>query len=172
MKQIFLMRHAKSSWDDPSLEDIDRPLSKRGRRAGKAMAGYFRKAGLAPETVLCSTSVRARQTLDLLHPVLGETPVLFDDRLYEAAAGTLLARLQELPDDCASVLVIGHNPGLERLAHHLAGDQGEPEALARMAVKYPTGALAALSSSIKDWSALKVESCRLDGFTCPADLDD
>lgn len=172
MKQIVLMRHAKSSWDDPSLEDIERPLNKRGRKAGKAMAEHIGKAGLAPTVVICSTSVRTRQTLEMLMPALREPQVYFDDRVYEATLQTLLARLKELPEDCASVLIVGHNPGLERLAHFLAGDQGEPKALARMTAKYPTGALAVLSTELAGWTDLKGECCRLDSFICPSELED
>ena len=172
MKQIFLLRHAKSSWDDPSLEDIERPLNKRGRKAAKAMAAHFTEHGLAPQTVLCSTAIRTRQTLDLLKPVLGEAPVIYDDRIYEAMPQTLLARLKELPESSASVLVVGHNPGLERLAHSLAGDQGEPKSLARMTAKYPTGSLAVLTAEVAAWTELKPETCRLESFICPVDLDD
>jgi len=172
MKTIFLMRHAKSSWDDPSLEDIERPLNKRGRKAGKAMAEHFKANAILPQIVLCSTAVRTRQTLDLLKPVLGEAAVTYDERIYEATLQTLIARLKELPGECDRVLIIGHNPGLERLAHHLAGDQGEAKALARISAKYPTGALAVLSASVDDWDKLAAESCRLDSFTCPSELDD
>ncbi|HVI52087.1 MAG TPA: histidine phosphatase family protein [Candidatus Sulfotelmatobacter sp.] len=172
MKQIFLMRHAKSSWDDPSLEDIERPLNKRGRRAGKAMADHLRAERIRPQTVLCSTSVRTRQTLDLLQTALDQADVVYDERIYDAAPQTLLARLKELPGHCDVVLLIGHNPGLERLALSLADGKGDAKALARLSDKYPTGALAALSSDIDDWDRLQPGCCRLDGFTCPIDLDD
>jgi len=170
MKQIFLLRHAKSSWDDPSLEDIERPLNKRGRRAAKAMADHLKKKNIAPQVVLCSTSVRTRQTLDLLLPVLGDAEILYDDRIYDAAPQTLLARLKELPAECGCVLIIGHNPGLERLALGLADGKGSTKALAKLAEKYPTGSLAGLSCASEDWESMEAAGCRLESFICPSDL--
>lgn len=170
MKRVLLLRHAKSSWDDPSLDDIERPLNKRGRRAASAMAQHFRDKGLRPEIVLCSPAVRTRQTLDLLLPALGDAPIQFDDRIYDAAMQTLLARLLELPDKISSVLIVGHNPGLERLAQALDDGQGDPRALARLKDKYPTGTLTLLDSPLEQWAAFKSGSCRLVDFVSPSDL--
>lgn len=172
MKRIFLMRHAKSSWDDPSLEDIERPLNKRGRRAGKAMADHLKQAAIRPGMVLCSTSVRTRQTLEQMMKALDGVDIRFDDRIYDAAPQTLQALLRELPDSCDSVLVIGHNPGLERLALGLADGRGDAKAITRISVKYPTGALACLSAEIGHWAELKAGCAVLDAFTCPIDLED
>jgi phosphohistidine phosphatase len=171
MKQLYLLRHAKSSWDDPDIDDFDRTLNKRGRRAAKAMAGYFREAGLAPSVVLCSPAKRTRETLKYLQPSLGGAPVLFDRRIYEASYQTLLQCLADLPADAESVLLIGHNPGLERLALYLMSDRGHGVGAARLQDKYPTGSLAILLAPANDWVSLKVGSCRLDDFIRPADLD-
>ena len=171
MKQLYLLRHAKSSWDDPDLDDFDRPLNKRGRKSAKAMAAYFRDAGIAPQTVLCSPAKRTRETLKHLTPVLGEVPVQFDRRIYEASYQTLLLCLADLSSEANSVLLIGHNPGLERLALYLMSDQGHGPGAARLQDKYPTGSLAILSAPAQAWGDLKVGSCRLDDFVRPADLD-
>jgi len=171
MKLLYLLRHAKSSWDDPDIDDFDRPLNKRGRKAAKVMAAHFREAGLHPEAVLCSPSKRTRETLKHLTPVLGDVPVQFDRRIYEASYQTLLLCLADLPSEANSALLIGHNPGLERLALYLMSDHGHGPGAARLQDKYPTGSLAVLSVPSTDWGDLKVGSGRLDDFVRPADLD-
>jgi phosphohistidine phosphatase len=171
MKLLYLLRHAKSSWDDPDIDDFDRPLNKRGRKSAKAMAAYFREAGIAPATVLCSSSKRTRETLKYLAPALSDAPVLFDRRVYEASYQTLLICLADLPADVDSVLLIGHNPGLERLALYLMSDHGHGPGATRLQDKYPTGSLAVLSVPSNRWDDLRVGSARLDDFIRPADLD-
>jgi phosphohistidine phosphatase len=171
MKLLYLLRHAKSSWDDPDLDDFDRPLNKRGRKSAKAMAAHFRAAGVAPDIVLCSPAKRTRETLKHLAPALDHVPVRLDRRIYEASYQTLLLCLADLPSEVESVLLVGHNPGLERLALYLMSDQGHGPGAARLQDKYPTGSLAVLSAPASEWSDLKVGSCRLDDFVRPADLD-
>ena len=171
MKLLYLFRHAKSSWDDPDLDDFDRPLNKRGRKSAKAMAAFFRESGITPETILCSPAKRTRETLKHLAPVLGTAPVHLDRRIYEASYQTLLLCLADLPPEVNSTLLIGHNPGLERLALYLMSDHGHGPGGARLQDKYPTGSLAVLSAPADRWDDLKVGSCRLDDFVRPADLD-
>ena len=168
MKRLFLLRHAKSSWKDSSLPDRDRPLAGRGRRASKAMAGYMREHGIEPALVLCSSAARARQTLDRVAPGLGGSPeVRIESELYEASAAGLLARLQRVDDSVPSVMLIGHNPSIERLALDLAN--GGPK-LADLADKFPTGALATLEFS-GAWSGLEPDAARLVGFVRPRDQE-
>lgn len=171
MKLLYLLRHAKSSWDDPDLDDFERPLNKRGRKSAKAMAAFFGETGLAPDRILCSPAKRTRETLKHLMPVLGSAPAQFDRRIYEASYQTLLLCLADLPAEVNSALLIGHNPGLERLALYLMSDQGHGPGAARLMDKYPTGSLAMLTAPSAEWSDLKVGSCRLDDFVRPADLD-
>ncbi|MGE5476195.1 MAG: SixA phosphatase family protein [Bacteroidales bacterium] len=171
MRQLFLLRHAKSSWDEAGLDDFDRPLNNRGRRAARAMAAYLRQQDLRPALVLCSAARRTRETYDILEPSLEGIPVSFEAELYEAAKHDLLERLRRLDDHLDSVLLIGHNPGLERLAGALAGGHGEAKALARLADKYPTGTLAVLETGTAHWGALEDAGCRLTRFIRPADLD-
>jgi phosphohistidine phosphatase len=171
MKLLYLLRHAKSSWDDPDIADFDRPLNKRGRKAAKMMAQYFRDSGIAPATAICSSAKRTRETLKLLLPALGGIPINYDHRVYEASYQTLLLCLADLPADLPSVLLVGHNPGLERLALYLMNDLGHGPGAARLQDKYPTGSLAILSVPSDDWGDLKVGSGRLDDFIRPADLD-
>lgn len=171
MKQIFLLRHAKSSRDLPGIADIDRPLNQRGRDSATAMARHLLEHSLRPDLILCSPSRRTRETLDHLAPAVTKVPVSFVPDIYEASAATLLGLLSNLPADTGSVMMIGHNPGTQRLALMLAsGTRRNAEIGARMARKFPTCALAILSSRIGKWASLKPEGCSLQAFVIPADL--
>jgi phosphohistidine phosphatase len=172
MRRVFLLRHAKSSWDDVSVDDFDRPLNGRGRRNAKAMAGYFKQAGIHPAEVLCSAALRTVQTLELLEQALPGASVSIEADLYEANKGDLLARLRRLDDRLNSVLVIGHNPGVGRLAQGLAGGQGDHKALAHLGEKYPTGTLAVLETEIARWGELEDGACRLTAFVRPGDISE
>jgi phosphohistidine phosphatase len=169
-RRIHLLRHAKSSWDEPRLSDHDRPLAKRGLKATKLLRRHLRDAGVSPDLVLCSSAMRAVQTLDGIRDGLGDdTRAEVEPGLYGAGAGALLGRLQVLPDDVGAVMLIGHNPAIETLADELAGDGGDADALARMQAKYPTGGLATLSFR-GAWSELDWERARLEAFVVPREL--
>ncbi len=171
MKRIYLLRHAKSSWDDVALDDFQRPLNARGRKAAKRMAKHFAEAGIRPHMVLCSAALRTRATYDLLEPALQGVPVSFEDCIYEASRSDLLHRLQRLDGHLESVLLIGHNPGLEKLALGLCGGHGDHVGLERLEHKYPTGALAVLDSNVPHWPELDINKCTLAEFIRPKDLD-
>lgn len=167
MKRLYLLRHAKSSWDDPTLADHDRPLAPRGRRAARAMAEHLRRGGIAPELVLCSGSKRTRQTLTAITPGLWEgADVEIRSDLYAASAAALLEVLCQLPDRVRSVMLIGHNPGLQDLALSLA--RGGPE-LARLRSKFPTAALATFELE-GSWRELAPASAELVSFVKPKEL--
>jgi phosphohistidine phosphatase len=170
-KRLFLLRHTKSNWGTPGEDDFDRPLAKRGRKAAQMMAEYFRTSGIRPETVLCSPAKRTRETFELIAKSLGKPTITYDLCLYEASAYTLMVRLAELSDDTATVLLIGHNPGLERLALDLAEVSPANSALAKMHTKFPTGALAELTVLVGSWGELGTGTCRLDNFVRPIDLE-
>ncbi|MBC7908357.1 MAG: histidine phosphatase family protein [Rhodospirillaceae bacterium] len=172
MRQIFLMRHAKSSWDEPDLDDFERGLNNRGRKSARLMAKYLAKAHIRPAMILCSTAERTRATFAIIEPKLEGVPVSFENGLYEAAKGDLLDRLHQLDDHLASVMLIGHNPGMERLASCLCAGHGEAKALARLAEKFPTGALAVLETKAPRWAGLGAGDCRLVEFVLPGDLED
>jgi len=171
MKLLYLLRHAKSSWDGPDMADFDRPLTKRGRKSAKLMAQYFKEQGIKPAAILCSPAKRTQETLKYLVPILCDVEATLDRRIYEASYQTLLLCLADLPAELPSVLLIGHNPGLERLALYLMNDKDHGPTAARLQDKYPTGSLAVLSVPADDWRDLKVGSGRLDHFVRPADLE-
>lgn len=165
MKTLHLLRHAKSSWKDSSLPDRDRPLAGRGRRAAKAIAKHMRAQGIEPDLVLCSPARRARETLERIEPALGRGAVEVDPALYGGTADALVERLRAVPETIGSVLVIGHNPGLQQLAVGLA----RPSDLrSELEGKYPTAALATLE--LASWRDLRDGGATLAGFVRPRDL--
>lgn len=167
MKRLFLLRHAKSSWEDPELADHERPLAPRGRRTAKVIADHLRRERVAPDLVLCSSARRTRETLERIAPALGDdAPVQIEDELYAASEQRLLERVRAVEDGIESLLLIGHNPGIEQLALRLAGSGEELAAVAR---KYPTGALATLEFS-GHWRELGPRSAELTGFVTPKQL--
>jgi len=170
MRQLYLLRHAKSCWDDPSLDDFDRPLNKRGKKAAKLMAAHLRRGKVRPAMVLCSSARRTSETLEFLGTALDGVPVSIERDIYEAGKGKLLGRLKRLDDHLGSALLIGHNPGLARLAEALCGAHGDADSLARLAGKLPTGALLTLETSVEHWAELEEGSCQLVSFVAPADL--
>ena len=167
MRTISLLRHAKSSWSDPTLADDERPLAKRGRRDGKRIARHVSRAGIEPSLVLCSSAVRARETLELVRPALGGATVQVEDELYAASADRLLERIRALPDEVGSVMLIGHNPGLQDLALLLAST-GEERA--RLEAKFPTAALATLTVTKPGWRQLAEGDAELAAFVVPTQL--
>jgi phosphohistidine phosphatase len=164
-KRLHLLRHAKSSWDDPSLADRDRPLAPRGRKAAKRIGRHLRESGVRPELVLCSPSARTRQTLDRLG-LPSDTPVELDASLYAASAEAFLERLRAVSGSVGSVLVIGHNPGLQDLAVELAATGAD---LDRLTEKFPTAALASLRFD-GDWDELAPGACTLVAYVVPREL--
>ena len=169
MKTLYLLRHAKSSWADPELADHDRPLSPRGRNAAQAMAAVLARARPLPTVILCSSALRALQTLQPILAALDPPAELrVDERLYGADVPDLLGLLRELPEDRAAALVVGHNPGLQDLAVELAAE-GRAEDLRRLREKFPTGALAILGSG-GPWSELGAGRAYLEGLIFPREL--
>ena len=158
---LFLLRHAKSSWDDPSLADHDRPLAPRGRRAAALMADHLRRQRIAVSLVLCSSARRAQETLELVKPT-GEVSI--EDALYAASAAQLLERLHHLPADPEAVMLIGHNPAIQELARSLVRTRATA-----LEGKFPTGALATLVVRSR-WNSLAAGSATLLAFVRPRDL--
>lgn len=172
MRQLLLLRHAKSSWDDASTADRDRPLAPRGRRAAGAMRQAMQELGLTPDLVLVSPAVRTRETLDALTP-WDEAPLIeVMDTLYLASAAQLLGTLRGVPETARSVLLVGHNPGLHDLAVLLLAGQGATaprQAVAHLKQGYPTGALAEFSIP-GPWHQLDAGGGQLVRFLRPRDL--
>jgi phosphohistidine phosphatase len=167
VKRVFLLRHAKSAWDDPELRDRDRPLAPRGRKAAKRVARWAKKHTVRPQLVICSSAARARQTMQLVLPSLGEPEVWVEVTLYAADAETLLARIQALPDEVDEAMLVGHNPGLMEVLLLLAAPGKLRD---RAAVNVPTGALAELEADAGRWVDLMPGNARLTTFVVPREL--
>jgi phosphohistidine phosphatase len=172
MRQLLLLRHAKSSWDDPRLSDHARPINARGRRNAEAMAVAMRELGLLPDVVLVSSARRTLQTLEAIGPLEGSPLIEPMDALYLAPWPTLLDTLRDVRETARSVLLIGHNPGLHELAMALAGAAGMAaggEMAMRLAAAYPTAALTEFSVAVP-WRRIEPGGGRLLRFLTPADL--
>lgn len=122
MKTLYFIRHAKSSWDDPMLDDHDRPLNKRGQRDGPVMARRLLGIDVAPDGILSSTAKRARQTAGYFKDVLTVGNAIYLRELYHAWPATIETQVRNLPDEWDTVLVFGHNPGYTDLANKLKND--------------------------------------------------
>lgn len=168
MKRLFLLRHAKSSWDDPALPDHERPLAPRGRRASKLVAEHLRHERIVPELVLCSWSRRTRETFDAIaEGIDGPIDVRFERNLYETSAADMLDRLHRVDDEVASVMVIGHHPAIQDLALILARGGRHAETIRR---KFPTAALATLTLNGR-WRDLAPGTANLVAFLKPKELE-
>ena len=169
MRQLLLLRHAKSSWDDAKLSDHGRPLDGRGRADAGAMRQAMLGLALSPDVVLVSSARRTLQTLEALEP-WEDTPLVEPmDALYLATAPELLKVLNGVAETARSVMLIGHNPGLHELAVLLTGSTRDPADARRLAEGYPTGALAEFSVP-GPWRTLAAGGARLHRFLCPRDL--
>jgi phosphohistidine phosphatase len=164
MRTLLLLRHAKSSWDEPSLSDHERPLNKRGRKDAPRIGELLAQANLLPDCIVGSTAQRVRETVELVvqqASYRGKTE--FRPELYLASQETYIEVLRTLPDHCASAMVVGHNPGLEEL---LSGLTGVREHLA-------TAALAQVELPVAAWSELRVGiAARLINLWRPKELDE
>lgn len=166
-RRLYLLRHAKSSWDEPGLVDRERPLAERGRRACAVVAAHIEAAGIEPGAVVCSPAARARETLDRIAVALPPgAERRIEPRVYGADWEQLLEVVRELPDELRSVMLIGHNPGFQDLVLALAA---EGEALERVRRKFPTAALATLGFA-GDWRRLRPGGAGLEGFVRPKQL--
>jgi len=172
MKRLYLLRHAKAVPADPRLDDFARELTVRGMHDAAAMARYLRKNEMRPGLILVSGSARTRQTAELVLREL-EASADYRDALYLAEPGKILGLVQALPASVESVMVIGHNPGIEDLATLLAREPVRRKERVRRDVleeKFPTAALAVLDFDVAKWRDLRPGEGGLADFVRPKDL--
>jgi phosphohistidine phosphatase len=168
MRQLLLLRHAKSSWDDPKLADFDRPLAPRGLKTAPLMGRELARRGWLPDLALVSPALRTRDTWRLVAAELPKhVPAEFAEELYEAAAGAILARARQAK--ATRLLVVGHNPGLQHFAMRLAGPGSDEDVFKKIEAKFSTGALARFTVQ-DDWANLEFGGARLTHFVRPKDL--
>jgi phosphohistidine phosphatase len=145
MKELLILRHAKSSWSNPSLADIDRPLNKRGKRDAPRIGALLRDQDLVPDLILCSPAVRAKKTAQAVSNESGyEGEIEFHDDLYPGDTSTYLEILASSPDEIDRAMIVGHNPGLEEFLDALTGESA----------RLPTSALAQIRLPIHDWAEI------------------
>jgi len=171
MKTLTLLRHAKSTWDDPVARDFDRPLNRRGRQAARTVGRAMRAEGLAFDHVIASPAVRVIETLaDVAEGYGADLKPAFDQRIYLASAATLLDVIHETDEGAGKLLIVGHNPGLENLALLLSRDDGN-SFRSEIAVKYPTATLAEIDLPVGNWGEVAEGVGTITRFIRPRDLD-
>ena len=164
-KTLILFRHAKSSWSE-GVEDHERPLAERGRKAAPLMAKWLADKGLKPTIALVSTSKRTQETWSLIAPELGKITKRDVGEIYEAPAERILDAIHAVEPSVESLIIVGHNPGMEDLARLLIkGDGGE--AGARMRKKFPTAGVVVLDLPVDDWTEVRSHVADLADFVTP-----
>ena len=162
MRNLYLLRHAKSSWKDETLADFDRPLSSRGKRACDTIGKFILSNEIEFDLVISSTAVRARDTIDLVRQRAKlRAEIRYDERIYEATTERLMEVVSELDSDRKKVLLVGHNPGLEDMTHLLTGE-GNP---------FPTAAFAKINLKVSKWSESFEGKANLEWLVAPKELE-
>ena len=143
MKTLYVLRHAKSDWNDASLTDFERPLNERGVHAAQKMGAFMQQRGIVPDLIISSPARRARETAQIVKDAAGiAAEIHFEPRIYEAGMGDLMEIVSQVENDCEKLLIVGHNPGFEQLVEILSGEL-QP---------MPTAALAEIELPIENWS--------------------
>lgn len=161
MKNLHLVRHAKSSWKEAGLADRERPLKKRGQRDAEVMARHMRRAGFQCEAIFCSPALRAAQTLEIMQPALGLTavPVRFEEQLYTFDGDDLRQWLARQTLD--SIAMVGHNPAFADLTAWLSGSEID---------RFPTAAWCWLILKRESWSDIEPGCAEIKCLVAPSDL--
>ena len=161
MRTLYLLRHAKSSWKDESLLDIERPLAGRGRRACETIGELIRSEQMEFDLLLSSTAVRARETIERVRQQAKlRTELRFDERIYEATPSRLVEVISQIENDRKSVLLIGHNPGFEELLQLLTEEEQ----------RMPTACLTKIRLRISKWSEVGENQGTLEWIVRPKEL--
>jgi phosphohistidine phosphatase len=172
MKILGLYRHAKSDWNDARARDFDRPLNKRGRKGALVMGRHIRDFGQRWDRIIASPAVRSAETIEIAGKDSGHTyPINWDRRIYLASSATLLDLLREQDDANATILMVGHNPGLEDLIFDLVPDDGTSPLRDIVEAKFPTAAFAVLHIPVDRWADIQENTAALVHLKRPRDLD-
>lgn len=160
MKTLFILRHAKSSWNDDALTDLERPLNERGLGTAPFVGTLMKERSMMPDRIISSPAVRARQTAELVCQASGsDAAISYDERIYEAGVGTLVAVVAEFDTIGDTAMLVGHNPGAEGLIYFLTGE----------IVPMPTAALATIELDIDMWAGIDAGCGRLKDTIRPRD---
>jgi phosphohistidine phosphatase len=172
VKTLAILRHAKSSWDDSSLSDFERPLNDRGRKAARRIGREMKHRKMRFDHVLASPAMRVRETLDGVADGYGDRfEVEFDERIYMASTGALLDIIRDMADNWKRPLLVGHNPGLEQLLGRLTSDDNRG-LRDKVLGKYPTGALAVVELPADRWHDVEGGGGQIIELILPRELSD
>jgi phosphohistidine phosphatase len=161
MRKLLVLRHAKSSWDDPALSDFERPLNDRGKRTAPFMGKFIADNGLIPDVIVSSPASRARETTESIADAMQYSgDAIFDPDIYEASPNKLVRAVSKISDEHQTAMIVGHNPGLESLVYHLTGTF-EP---------MPTAALAVIELDIESWGDVGTDTGELQNIFRPREL--
>jgi phosphohistidine phosphatase len=170
MRRLLLLRHAKAERSRPGERDHERALAARGRGDAPKLGAYMVRHAFMPDLVLVSTSARTRETWDLAATVFEDVPpVKYDERIYEAGPHAILKVVNETGPQVGTLLVVGHNPGIQELAMLLVA-VSDSDALLRLREEFPTASLALINFMVDDWSRLHPRTGRLEHFVTPKTL--
>lgn len=167
MKQLYILRHAKSDYPENIADDHERPLNKRGEAACKKIADFIKQNNISPEVVLCSDALRTTQTINNIMKHSGnDFKVDYTPKLYLATPGEILKELAKIDSNISSAMIVSHNPGVENLTKILLKD-GDVDSIKRLQVKYPTAGLAIMSVAADSWDKISPASAILERFIAP-----
>ena len=171
MKRLAILRHAKSSWNDPHLEDFNRPLNERGWKSARRVGRELEKRGVKFDLIIASPAARVRETIDGLTEKLKlNVEIRFEPRMYAASEETLLSIVREIHESSHAPLLVGHNPGLQQLIVALAHN-GRDDLRSSVEQKFPTAALATLELSAHRWIDVKPDSGKIADLILAKELD-
>jgi phosphohistidine phosphatase len=172
MKRLTVLRHAKSSWAEPGIDDFNRPLNERGWKAARRMGKELKHRKLSFDFALASPAARVRETIDGLTETYGEPnfPIRFEPRIYLASAEALRELVSETRDEVDKLLLVGHSPAMERLAVELSHDD-KHGLRARIAEKFPTAALATIELPVESWAEVEPGQGKVVELILPKELD-
>lgn len=165
---LYLLRHAKSDWNNTFLSDFERSLNQRGRRSASKIASFISTNKIHPELILCSSARRTRETLEIIqHSFNPKTEFSIENELYASSVYDLFKRIQRVPDSIKSLMIIGHNPGIQDLSLELSAPS---ELRDQISEKFPTGSLVDLIIKTESWSSTSPGDAEIISFTTPNDI--
>ena len=172
MKHVFFLRHGKSGWENPDLNDFQRPLTERGRHDVPIIGQYMAEKGYIPDKVMCSTAVRTQETWELLEPTLPdqERELRYSNRLYLAVPEQVINQVLATDDSCNDLLVIGHNPGMQQASMDFSNSRSNSH-FRRIEDVFPSAGLAVLRFDRQSWSDIHPGMGELIDFYSPKDFD-
>lgn len=174
MKRLYIFRHATAIDKAGPMDDFDRPLTDEGREESKLVGAYMKKKGIEIDCALCSPSVRTRETWDFaVSKFGGKADVFYPERLYTDGEDAIYDEVSAASEQCNSIIIVGHNPGLEYFARSLADpNRSKPKALLRLMANFPKAVFVRFKLDIDRWDDIRAGIGRLTLFRTPSDLRD